>query len=124
MLENHDQALHPPNISVVESSYGAVACLSGCIDIDFAPVLRRQLLVLIEARNSRTISIDLSQITHIDSSGIATLIEALKIARASNTALKLQGMHARLLRLLEVTGILPLFNGHQDDMSNPEGKVI
>ena len=55
-------------------------------------------------------SIDLSAVTHIDSSGVATLIEALKIARNCKTELRLQGLHDRLHRLFEATGILSLFN--------------
>jgi len=53
----------------------------------------------------------LSAVTHIDSSGVATLIEALKIARGNKAKLRLQGLHDRLLRLFESTGILALFNG-------------
>ena len=55
-------------------------------------------------------SIDLSEITHLDSSGVATLIEALKIARNCKTELRLQGLHDRLHRLFEATGMLSLFN--------------
>jgi len=53
----------------------------------------------------------LSAVTHIDTSGIATLIEALKIARGNKTELRLQGLHDQLLRLFECTGMLSLFNG-------------
>jgi len=55
------------------------------------------------------VTVDLSEVAHIDSSGIATLIEALKIARARNTNLSLKGSQCRLLDVLEVTGIAALF---------------
>jgi anti-anti-sigma factor len=47
----------------------------------------------------------------MDSSGIATLIEAQKIARGHQTELRLQGLHDELLRLFEFTGVLTLFDG-------------
>jgi anti-sigma B factor antagonist len=58
------------------------------------------------------VSIDLSAVTHIDSSGVATLIEVLRIARTQNIEMQLQGLEGRLLRLFESTGILSLFNGN------------
>lgn len=50
----------------------------------------------------------------MDLSGVATLLEALKIARARKTGLRLTGLHDRPRYLLEVTGLLSLFEniGH------------
>ena len=124
MLDDDHRDIHAPNIDIVAVIDGVVASLFGRIDIDFAPALRQHLLSLVETQDLKKISIDLSQITHIDSSGIATLIEVLKIARTNNVALKLQGMDRRLLRLLEVTGILPLFNGHDDKMRHPGYEAV
>ena len=99
-------------INVVVGESGALVYLHGRIDIDFSPVLRNRLLVLLQAPCPKTVCIDLSAVTHIDSSGVATLIEMLKIARGHNTELRLQGLHDRLLGLFESTGILSLFNGN------------
>ena len=52
---------------------------------------------------------DLTEVPYIDSSGIATLIEGLKIARNRQIAFCLQGLQGRLLHLFEVTGVLALF---------------
>ena len=97
--------------NVVADKDGALVYLKGRIDIDFSPVLRDRLLVLFQGPFPKVVCIDLSAVTHMDSSGIATLIEMLKIARGQNTELRLQGLHDRLLRLFESTGILSLFNG-------------
>lgn len=100
-----------PGINVVSNKDGAQARLFGRFDIDSSPALRVQLLALFETPHSRIVSVDLSGITHIDSSGIATLIEALKIARGRRTELRLQGLHDQLLRLFEFSGVLTLFDG-------------
>src|SRR5271165_6958114 len=97
-------------MKTVANENGALACLYGRIDIDTSPAVRDQLIALLQAPHPRTVGIDLSGVTHIDSSGVATLIEALRVARNRKTELRLQGLDDRLHRLFEVTGILSLFN--------------
>jgi anti-sigma B factor antagonist len=109
VLSDNGKRVDEPEIFVA-SEDGALACLYGRIDIDSSPALRERLLALLQRRHPSLVSIDLSGVTHIDSSGVATLIEALKIARHCKTELKLRGLHDRLHRLFEATGILSLFN--------------
>ena len=99
-----------PEIDFVDTENGVLASLKGRIDMDSSPAVRDQLIALLHAPHPRTVSIDLSGVTHVDSSGVATLIEALKIARNYKTELRLQGLNDRLHRLFEATGILSLFN--------------
>ena len=101
-----------PQIEIVDTGNGALASLRDRIDIDSSPAVRDQLITLLHGLHPRTVCIDLSGVTHLDSSGLATLIEALKIARNCKTELRLQGLHDRLQRLFEATGILSLFNGN------------
>ncbi len=109
MLSNNSESIEKSGMKTVANENGALA-LYGRIDIDSSPAVRDQLIALLHAPHPRTVSIDLSGVTHIDSSGVATLIEALKIARNCKTELRLQGLHDRLHRLFEATGILSLFN--------------
>ncbi len=99
-----------PEIDIVDTESGALVFLKGRIDIDSSPAVRAGLFAFLHAPHPTTVSIDLSGVTHIDSSGIATLIEALRIARNCKTNLRLEGLHDRLQRLFEATGILSLFN--------------
>ena len=110
MLDHDSKRVDKPGINILASKHGALASLMGRIDIDSSPAVRDQLIALLQAPHPTTVIIDLSGVTHIDSSGVATLIEALKIARNCETELRLQGLHDRLQRLFEATGILALFN--------------
>lgn len=96
--------------TVVASEDRALVYLHGAIDIDSSPALGERLLAFLHSPHPNVVRIDLSAVSHLDSSGVATLIEALRIARASRTELRLEGLHDRLLRLFESTGILSLFN--------------
>lgn len=106
-----DNIIDKAEIKIVAGRDGTLASLSGPVDIDSSPAVRDQLLAAVQAASPSLVSIDLSAVTHLDSSGVATLIEALRVARSCKTELRLLGLQGRLLRLFELTGLLPLFNG-------------
>ena len=124
MQSNNTQSDGKLGINIVENKDGALVYLSGRVDIDSSPAFRNRLLALIEGRRAKRVSVDLFAITQIDSSGIATLIEALKIAHAYQTELTLQGLHDDLLRLFEFTGILSLFNGSRQTIGRSGDEVV
>ena len=83
--------------------------LRGHLNIYSSPALRDRLLALLRVELPKAVVVDLTDITYIDSSGVATLIEALKMARTRHTTLCLQGLQGRLLHFFQVIGILTLF---------------
>ena len=109
-------------INIVASNDSTLAYLSGPIDIDSSPAIRDRLLALLQSPCPELVCVDLSGVTHFDSSGIATLIEALKIARANKTRLRLQGLQGGLLQLFESTRILSLFDGSVRNASQCEAQ--
>jgi len=96
-------------MSVIGSEAGVLVCLSGRISIDSSPDLRERLLAILDRNVLPTLTIDLAEVSYIDCSGLATLLEALKITYARKTILQLRGLHDRPRYLLEVTGLLSLF---------------
>jgi anti-sigma B factor antagonist len=124
LQSNNSQSGDKLGINIVENRDGALVYLSGRVDIESSPSLRNRLLALIEGRRAKRVSVDLFAIAQIDSSGIATLIEALKIAHAYQTELTLQGLHDDLLRLFEFTGILSLFNGSRQTIGRSGDEVV
>ena len=88
----------------------ALVRLNGRIDVDSSPDLRDCLLAIVSDKPlPRSITVDLAGVPYIETSGIATLIEALRIARHHQTIFCLQGLSGSVLRLFEVTGVLALF---------------
>lgn len=98
------------SIQVTHSDREAVISLSGRVTIDSSPGLRKQLHALLGQQSPPTLIVDLSELGYIDCSGIATLVEALRIARQSDTKLQLRGLRDGPRHLLEVTGLLHLFD--------------
>jgi len=83
--------------------------LHGQLSIDSSPDFRDQLLAILREQPSRALIVDVSAVSYIDASGIATLLEALKIARNCQSKLCLQGLQGHVVHLFEVTGLLGLF---------------
>jgi anti-anti-sigma factor len=97
-------------IAVDRSGKEVIVRLNGRIDVDSSPAIRDCLLAILSTKESvHTVIVDLSDVNHIEASGIATLVEALKIAGHRQIRLRLHGMHDSVLRLFDVTGLLPLF---------------
>ena len=100
------------SITVDHRGSDTLVRLKGRIDVDSSPDLRDCLLaILSEEPSPRSIIVDLAGVPYIETSGIATLIEALRIARHHQTIFHLQGLSGSALRLFEVAGLVALFEG-------------
>jgi len=98
------------SITVDHCDSDALVRLNGRIDVDSSPDVRDCLLaILSEERLPRAITVDLAGVPYIEASGIATLVEALRIARHHHIEFSLQGLNGPVLRLFEVTGVLAVF---------------
>jgi anti-sigma B factor antagonist len=106
-------------ISVDQVAKDVTVRLSGRVDVDSSPDLRDRLRILLSGKTlPQAIVVDLAGVSYIETSGIATLIEALRVARHHQINFRLQGLAGAALRLFEVTGVLALF-----DASNSGEKV-
>ena len=111
------------SIEVTNTEGAAVVCLGGRVTIDSSPGLRKQLHALLSQQSPPTLIVDLSELSYFDCSGIATLIEALRIARQRHTKFQLRGVRDGPRHLLEVTGLLHLFDTDGETDHSPVPKV-
>lgn len=96
-------------VAMEESNEHAVVRLRGRLSIDSSPAFRDQLLAVLRRVSVKSVVVDLTEVSYIDASGIATLVEALKITRNRRKNLCLNGLQGRVLHLFEVTGLMDLF---------------
>ena len=89
-----------------------VVALEGEIDLDRAPEVRRQLLDC--TAHGRELLVDLSAVSYIDSSGIASLVEALQSADRGGTSLGLVSVSPEALRVFELARLDKVFTIHAD----------
>ena len=89
-----------------------VIALTGEIDLETAPVVRKALLD--HLKKGKNLLIDLAQVTYIDSSGIASLVEGLQVARKQGHDLSLVSVSQRAHRVLELARLDKVFTLHAD----------
>jgi len=105
------------------SDEGNILSLRGCLNIDSSPVLRDRLLAMSRAQSPEPVIVDLTGVTYIDSSGIATLIEGLRLAQMRHETLCVQGLQGRPLHLFQVTGMSALFEQNGCGRASSRSKV-
>jgi anti-sigma B factor antagonist len=110
-------------IAIHHGEEGSTVRLRGRLNIDSSPAFRDLLLIVLQVQSPRAVIVDFSDVSYVDSSGIATLIEGLKIARQRQTMLCLHGLQGRLLHLFEVTGMSTLFEKNGCGSVSSEPKV-
>ena len=101
-------------IAVDHSGADTIVRLKGRIDVESSPDVRDRLrAILLNDLPPHVVYVDLGGVTSIEASGIATLIEALKVARHRGIRFQLQG-HGSVLQLFESAGLLALFDKSSD----------
>lgn len=86
-----------------------VLALHGELDLVSAPVLLRQLRLLLD-RTSSAMTVDMKDLAFIDSSGLGALCQALQEAKERGIALELVNVPDHARRVLEITGLTETFN--------------
>ena len=81
--------------------------VTGEVDLNTSPELRRSVLDAIEQGND--VGIDLSAARYMDSSGVATLVEGLKSGKSSGASLFLISPSQAVLKVLQLARLDSLF---------------
>lgn len=92
-----------------ESRDGAVIVRpAGDIDLSGSPTLRQEIRKLTADKSAKLI-IDLGGVPYMDSSGVATLVEAMQIARRNNTKLLLCALQPKVRSIFEIARLDTVF---------------
>jgi anti-sigma B factor antagonist len=70
------------DINTTKEDDTVVIQVEGEVDMASSPVLREKILSSLEAPDG-TVAVDLSRVTYMDSSGVATLVEGLRASQRS-----------------------------------------
>lgn len=94
-------------IKVDQQDQRITVYLAGEIDVYTAPDLREQLFSFVQ-KEQHTVVLDLAQVEFMDSSGLGTIIGALKTAKQHDSKLIIENANQRLQRLFSITGLSSL----------------
>lgn len=97
-------------IEVITETLGDTVILKpvGEIDLSRAPSLKHQLKEAQSASPARLV-IDLSHVPYMDSSGVATLVEAMQVARRSGGKIVLCDLQERVKSIFEIARLDMVF---------------
>jgi len=83
--------------------------IEGEIDVATAPQLRAALAALVDG-GARRISLDLTAVGFVDSSGLGVLVGALrKLEEANGGRLRVENVQDGVRKVFEITGLGPMF---------------
>jgi anti-sigma B factor antagonist len=97
-------------VQVQNRGSGCCVSASGRITIDSSPELLSVLLQNLSIAGPASLTLDLSDVTYIDTSALAVFLEALKAAHDLKKSFHLSGLCGRPRYLLEATGFIRLFS--------------
>jgi anti-sigma B factor antagonist len=82
--------------------------VEGDIDLHVAPELRKILRKSID-RKPKVLVVDLERVPFLDSSAIATLVEALKLLRPASGVLRVENCQPAVRDTFDIAGLLEIF---------------
>lgn len=84
-----------------------VVALSGEVDLHYSPEARKQILA--QLNKDSNVLVDLSNVSYIDSSGIASLVEGFQLARNKKLQFGLVGVSAAAHQVLQLARLDKVF---------------
>ena len=96
--------------AVREERGALIVSFEGEVDLEHSPRAREVLLECID--RGQTLLVDLSGVTYIDSSGVASLVEAFQKAKKKGTGFALAAVNPAARRVLELARLDKVFKIH------------
>ena len=92
---------------------GTVIVVQGEVDLYTSPKLREAVVSAIEAK-APSVTVDLSGVGYMDSSGVATLVEGLQLSRGRGGRFALAGLTPGVQQVFQFAKLDKVFEIHPD----------
>ena len=102
----------PIKLSTRQLGEVTILDLTGDITLFNSPEIRKALLALLKEERVPQLFVNMTAVKYVDSSGIASLVEGLKIARDLGSRFLLYGLSKPAITVLELTHLLRVFEVH------------
>ena len=102
-------------ISTRQSGTSTIVDVVGDIDLYNSPEIRKVLLETIRDKRVPRVVINLKEVRYIDSSGVASLVEGLKVSRNVNSRFILYGLSPAAREVLELSRLIKVFEVYENE---------
>jgi anti-sigma B factor antagonist len=103
------------NISTRQVDNASIVDVVGDITLYNTPEVRKILLDLLKEKRAKRVIVNLMNVKYIDSAGVASLVEGLKISRDMKSQFALFGLSRTTREVLELTRLLKVFEVHDTE---------
>jgi anti-sigma B factor antagonist len=103
------------NISTRQVDNASIVDVTGDITLYNTPEVRKILLDLLKEKRAKRVIVNLQNVKYIDSAGVASLVEGLKISRDMKSGFALYGLSRTTREVLELTRLLKVFEVHDTE---------
>ena len=100
------------SIEIRDVNGASVVALTGDVDLQTSPAVRQKLLECLE--KSKRVVADLGAVSYIDSSGVASLVEAFQVSRKKGASFALASVSPAAMRVLSLARLDKVFTIHPD----------
>ncbi|GMW01077.1 MAG: hypothetical protein AMXMBFR84_22140 [Candidatus Hydrogenedentota bacterium] len=97
------------NLSKTDKDGVRTVCVQGEVDLNTSPQLRTAITKEVP-KDTQTVAVDLSGVSYMDSSGVATLVEGLRTANDRNAAFTLVTPSASVMKVLHLSRLDTVFD--------------
>jgi anti-anti-sigma factor len=97
------------DISTRESGAATIVDVVGDITLYNSPQVRKVLLDLLRTKKAPRVIVNLEKVRYIDSAGVASLVEGLKVSRDLKSTFALFGLSRTAREVLELTRLIKVF---------------
>ncbi len=101
-------------LEVLEKDNLAILKITGDVDLYSSPKVRKQILSLVK-KSCQNLLVDLAGVTYMDSSGVATLVEALQLMNKKKGKLKLYSLKPAIRDVFELSRLDKVFDICEDE---------
>jgi len=103
------------DISTRQSGNATVVDVVGDITLYNSPQVRKVLLDLLKEKRVPRVVVNLKSVRYIDSAGVASLVEGLKVSRDLKSGFALYGLSRTTREVLELTRLIKVFEVHETE---------
>jgi anti-sigma B factor antagonist len=105
----------PLEISARQAGGATILDLTGDITLFNSPDIRKALIDQLKDRRVPHLVVNMLAVPYVDSSGVASLVEGLKMSRDLNSRFALYGLSKSARTVLELTHLLRIFEVHDTE---------
>lgn len=102
-------------ISTRQADNATIVDVTGDITLYNSPQVRKVLLDLLREKHVPRVIVNLQNVRYIDSAGVASLVEGLKVSRDLNSGFALYGLSRTTREVLELTRLIKVFEVHDTE---------